>query len=60
MANGVDTNVFYPIKKQNIEVETHKIICVSRLDDKKGLEYAIQSMVDILKLYPDATLKNNW
>lgn len=57
MANGVDTNVFYPIKKQNIEVETHKIICVSRLDDKKGLEYAIQSMVDILKLYPDATLK---
>lgn len=55
--NGVDLEKFYPIPKNNSKTENITIITLSRIDDKKGLEYAIQSMPKIIEVYPKAKLK---
>lgn len=54
--NGVDTTHFYPSLTPEVSPHNPVIICLSRIDDKKGLEYAIKSMDDVLKHYPDAIL----
>lgn len=55
--NGVDLERFFPIPKKNSNTENLTIITLSRIDDKKGLEYAIQSMPKILENYPKTKLK---
>lgn len=42
ICNGVDTEVFYPIEKQ--ESEECKILFVSRLIERKGLQYVIPDL----------------
>lgn len=55
--NGVNLNLFYPSSEKKNNTQNQSIITVSRIDDKKGLEYAIQSMSQIRTKYPHAKLK---
>lgn len=52
--NGVDINRFYP----TVEGEKEKkiILTLSRIDKKKGLEYAIEGMPKILQKHPNTIL----
>lgn len=54
--NGVDTDRFYPNITPNISLKNPNIICLSRIDDKKGLEYAIESMTIVQKLHPNTKM----
>ena len=55
--NGVDIKRFYPNPTPNEERENKIILTISRLDNKKGIEYAIESMPNILKKYPHTILR---
>ena len=55
--NGVNLNLFYPSSEKKNDTENQSIITVSRIDDKKGLEYAIQSIPLIHKCYPNTKLR---
>ena len=55
--NGVDMKRFYPNPAPNKERENKIILTISRLDNKKGIEYAIESMPNILKKYPHTILR---
>lgn len=48
--NGIDSNVFYPEgvarKRANNQI---KLICVSRLLERKGIQYLLQALADIRK-----------
>ena len=55
--NGVDTDRFYPILHASTHNNRRIITTLSRIDNKKGLEYAIESMTKILKSHPDTVLR---
>ena len=55
--NGVDLERFFPNDENNSNIDGQTIVTLSRIDDKKGLEYAIMSMTQILDVYPQAKLK---
>lgn len=55
--NGVDIKRFYPNQTLSEYRDDKIILTVSRLDNKKGIEYAIESMPNILKYYPNTTLQ---
>lgn len=55
--NGVDINRFYPPHTLYRGRDKRTILTLSRIDNKKGLEYAIKSMPKILKKYPDTILQ---
>lgn len=55
--NGVDLEKFYPAIDEKKISAKKTIVTLSRIDDKKGLEYAIQSMTKIIEKYPDVRLK---
>ena len=54
--NGVDTSIFHPNFKNAEENVVPTLICVSRLDNKKGIEYAIESVHSLVKEYPESRL----
>jgi colanic acid/amylovoran biosynthesis glycosyltransferase len=58
---GVDTEYFSPssqteIKRSDSKKESHNILFVGRLVEKKGLTYLIQAMVEVNKRFPKARL----
>ena len=55
--NGLDLDTFYPSFEKKKYSNNPTIITLSRIDDKKGLEYAIQSMPKIQEHYPNTILK---
>ncbi len=58
---GVDSNLFNPNKKDDLLRKKYKIdgaflLFVGRLEEKKGVEYLIKAMPDIIKKYPKIKL----
>jgi len=55
--NGVDLDRFYPAEKNEKKKSASSVILtLSRIDNKKGLEYAIESMTKIHTKFPTAKL----
>ena len=55
--NGVDLKRFYPAEKNEKKKSASSVILtLSRIDNKKGLEYAIESMTKIHTKFPTAKL----
>lgn len=51
--NAVDTNSFYPLKKQKTP---NSILYVGRIDKRKGIEFLIRSMALVKQEIPDTVL----
>jgi glycosyltransferase involved in cell wall biosynthesis len=47
--NGVNTEQFYPEKKQ---ADGLKLLCVGRLETRKGIDYVLPALEEIVKKYP--------
>ena len=45
--NGVDTDVFYPIKKTGKIGKVIRLVSVSRIVERKGLQYLVEALSDI-------------
>ena len=52
--NGIDTQEFFP--RKNSTESTKNIIVVSRLTQRKGIEYLVEAMSEVTKIIPSARL----
>ncbi|MFC1598176.1 glycosyltransferase [Patescibacteria group bacterium] len=54
--NGIDTDVFYPSKIEPSAEETFRIVCVSRLIARKGIDQLIQAVAELIDSIPNLKL----
>ncbi len=55
--NGIDTNKFYPTEKNNSKKEFIVTPGASRITDRKGLQYLIKAIAELVSQYPQIKLK---